>query len=419
MTGFVALVFVVVYAGMILGSLPFLQIDRTGVALLGAIALVAAGELTPEQAARSVHLPTILLLFSFMVLSAQMRLAGFYDWVTLRVAALPIGPAALLACVIAIAAALSAVFSNDVVCLAIAPVLASACARRGLAPVPFLLALACAANIGSAATLIGNPQNMLIGSVLELSFARYSATAFLPVLLSLALLWALLARAMPAADAGSGRDTAAARGTSTGHGGDFATGIPLDRWQAAKGLIVAAALVAVFLTGHWPREVAALTGAGILLLNRRLHSTAMLGLVDWELLVLFIGLFVVNHGFEQTGIASSALHDAASAGLHLDHAGPLMVATLLLSNLVSNVPAVMLLLPSAHGPDEGALLALISTFAGNLFIVGSLANIIVVDAARRAGIVIDWRIHARVGIPVTLASLAVAALSFLLRHAAS
>jgi len=337
-----------------------------------------------------------------------------HDWVTLRVAALPVGPRALLASVIGIAAALSAVFSNDVVCLAIAPVLATACVRRALDPVPYLIALACAANIGSAATLIGNPQNMLIGSVLELSFARYSAIAFVPVVLSLALLWALIARRMRSA-AGVVSDDRAAPGDRV----DIPGITPLDPWQSAKGLIVAAALVAEFLFGHWPREVAALTGAGILLLNRRLHSTAMLGLVDWELLVLFIGLFVVNHGFEQTGIAASALQQAASAGLHLDHAAPLMLATLLLSNLVSNVPAVMLLLPSAHGPDAGPMLALISTFAGNLFIVGSIANIIVVDAARRAGIAIDWRTHSRVGIPVTLASLALAAGWLLLRRAMS
>src|SRR5512134_638430 len=125
---------------MILGGLPFLQLDRTGIALLGAIALVAFGALTPEEAAQSIHLPTLLLLFSFMVLSAQMRLGGFYTWVTLRIAALPVGPAALLAAAMAAVAALSAVFSNDVVCLAVAPVLADACIRLRLYPISFLLA---------------------------------------------------------------------------------------------------------------------------------------------------------------------------------------------------------------------------------------------------------------------------------------
>src|SRR5438105_3722507 len=193
MTATVAAIFFVVYAGMILGGLPFLQLDRTGVALLGAIAIVGFGALTPEQAALSIHLPTLLLLFSFMVISAQMRLGGFYAWVTLRTASLPLAPARLLAAVMAAVAALSAVFSNDVVCLAVAPVLCAACVRRGLDPVPFLLGLACAANIGSAATLIGNPQNMLIGEVLRLSFAGYLATAIVPVVLGLAVAWLLIA----------------------------------------------------------------------------------------------------------------------------------------------------------------------------------------------------------------------------------
>ena len=386
---------------MILGGLPFLRLDRTGVALLGAITLVAFGTLTPEEAAQSVHLPTLLLLFSFMVLSAQMRLGGFYTRVTLHIAALPLGPAALLAATMLAVAALSAVFSNDVVCLAIAPVLADACVRRGVDPVPYLLGLACAANIGSAATLIGNPQNMLIGQVLELPFAAYALEALIPVLASLAAAWAIIAyrlekKALRPKDAAPERREA------------YAT---FDRWQTAKGLTVAGTLMAVFLFTPWPREVAALTGAGILLMSSRLHSNKMLGLVDWELLVLFIGLFVVNHAFQATGLAAQAL---AGVG---DDAPTLFAATFVLSNVVSNVPAVMLLLPVATEPFAGPMLALVSTLAGNLLIVGSIANIIVVDAARRSGIEIDWRRHARTGVPVTIATLGITALWFALRPA--
>jgi Na+/H+ antiporter NhaD/arsenite permease-like protein len=407
MTVTVVAIFAVVYLGMILGGLPFLQLDRTGVALLGAIAIVAIGDLTPGQAAASVHLPTLLLLFSFMVISAQMRLGGFYTSVTQRIAALPARPHALLAAVILAAASLSAVFSNDVVCLAAAPVLADACLRRGLDPVPFLLALACASNIGSAATLIGNPQNMLIGEVLQLPFGAYFLEALVPVLLGLAVVWALLAwqtrgrwrTATPAADGGAPLQ----------HEPGFAR---FDRWQTAKGLAVAATLIVVFLFTDLPRDVAALTGAGLLLMSRRLHSTDMLGLVDWELLILFIGLFVVNHALEQTGVTAQAMATLASHGIALTEPGPLFAAALVLSNVVSNVPAVMLLLPAATEPFSGPLLALTSTLAGNLLIVGSIANIIVVDSARRQGIVIDWRRHLRTGLPVTTATLAITAAWF-------
>jgi Na+/H+ antiporter NhaD/arsenite permease-like protein len=407
MTVTVVAIFAVVYLGMILGGLPFLQLDRTGVALLGAIAIVAIGDLTPGQAAASVHLPTLLLLFSFMVISAQMRLGGFYTSVTQRIAALPARPHALLAAVILAAASLSAVFSNDVVCLAAAPVLADACLRRGLDPVPFLLALACASNIGSAATLIGNPQNMLIGEVLQLPFGAYFLEALVPVLLGLAVVWALLAwqtrgrwrTATPAADGGAPLQ----------HEPGFAR---FDRWQTAKGLAVAATLIVVFLFTDLPRDVAALTGAGLLLMSRRLHSTDMLGLVDWELLILFIGLFVVNHALEQTGVTAQAMATLASHGIALTEPGPLFAAALVLSNVVSNVPAVMLLLPAATEPFSGPLLALTSTLAGNLLIVGSIANIIVVDSARRQGIVIDWRRHLRTDLPVTTATLAITAAWF-------
>jgi Na+/H+ antiporter NhaD/arsenite permease-like protein len=403
----VLVVFGVVYLGMILGGLPFLQLDRTGVALLGAIALVALGALTPEQAALAIHLPTLLLLFSFMVLSAQMRLGGFYTRVTLDLADLHVSPPALLALVIAVVGTLSAVFSNDVICLAIAPVLADACLARRLDPVPYLLGLACAANVGSAATLIGNPQNMLIGQVLELSFSGYFLEAIVPVLLGLAATWGILAWQT------RGRWRTVFDDPPPERRHDYAV---YNRWQTAKGLGVAGALVGAFLLSDVPREVAALAGAGLLLMSRRLHSHKMLGLVDWELLILFIGLFVVNHALAQTGLAALALAWLGGAGVPLSDTGPLFVVTLVLSNVVSNVPAVMLLLPAATEPFSGPLLALVSTLAGNLLIVGSIANIIVVDAARRRGIAIDWRTHARTGVPVALVTLCVTAVWFALRH---
>jgi Na+/H+ antiporter NhaD/arsenite permease-like protein len=399
----VLLVFALVYLGMIAGGLPYFQLDRTGIALLGAIAMIGIEAVSVEEAASSIHLPTIILLFSFMVLSAQLRLGGFYDWVTRWLAGLPLGPAALVGALVFVVAALSAIFSNDVVCLAVAPVLVDACARRRLDPVPYLLALACAANIGSAATLIGNPQNMLIGQTLHLSFGGYAAEALAPVAIGLLATWGLivlqargawtLETTPPAAAEGERREPHAA----------------LDRWQTAKGLGVAAAILAAFLFGPWPREVVALTGAGVLLLSRRFHSSRMLGLVDWEVLVLFLGLFVVNHALQKTGLPARAVAELAARGWALDQPIPLFGTTFVLSNIVSNVPAVMLLLPVATHDFSGPLLALVSTLAGNLLIVGSIANIIVVDAAARRGLRIDWRRHARIGVPVTAATLGLAA----------
>jgi Na+/H+ antiporter NhaD/arsenite permease-like protein len=428
-------VFALVYLGMLLGRLPRLQLDRTGVALLGAIALVAAGVLTIEEAARAVDLPTIALLFALMVLSAQLRLGGFYGRVAAAVTTGGLDPPRLLLAVVLLAGALAAVFTNDIVCLAVAPVLIDSCRRRGLDPVPFLLGLACAANVGSAATVIGNPQNILIGETFGLTFAGYLADAGVPAAVGLVATWAVIARqqrgrwaaeARPAAGAGGEPHVAAAAAfTTTDAAPAAAAGEPhaeFDRWQTAKGLVVTAALVVAFLVTP-RRDLVALAAAGVLLCSRRLHSRRMLGLVDWQLLVLFCGLFVVNHALEATGVTGRALAALGAAGIDPGRPGWLFALTVALSNTVSNVPAVMLLAPIAAGmpggyPLAGPLLALTSTLAGNLLIVGSIANLIVADAAARHGIEIGWRRHARTGLPVTLVTLALALAWLWLRGAA-
>lgn len=407
----ILIIFLIVYLGMILGGLPYLRLDRTGVALLGAIALVSINALSLEEAVASIDLPTMTLLFAFMVVSAQMRLGGFYDWITHKLGGLSLSPSWLLAVLIVVVAGLSAVFSNDIVCLAIAPVLIDACKQRKLAPVPFLLALACAANIGSAATLIGNPQNMLIGQTLRLPFYGYFLDAIVPVGLGLIASWGLIVWQT----GGRWKDTdEPVAGTAVDPAAQTEE-VPFDAWQTTKGLVIAGGLLVAFLVAPWPREHMALIGAGILLMSRQLRSRKMLGLVDWELLVLFMSLFVVNHALQRTGLTEQAISYLASLGVRLDQPGSLFAAIFLLSNLVSNVPAVMLLIPVVHGAAGGVLLALVSTLAGNLLIVGSIANIIVVDAAARRGIVIDWKRHARVGVPVTLVTLAVSGAYMALR----
>lgn len=389
-------VFGLVYVGMMLGSLPRLAIDRTGIAVLGAIVLIAAERIGVAEAWQAIDVPTIALLTGLMVVSAQLRLGGFYGLVTRRLARHESSPEALLAVLIVAAGVLSALLVNDIVCLAMAPVLVEICARRELDPKPFLLALACAANVGSAATLIGNPQNMLIGQALHLSFAGYLRDALVPTVLGLGVTWWVV--------------RASVRGRWSGRTSvPVAQGIRFDRWQTGKGLLVLAAVVAIFLVTAWPREVVALGAAGVLLVSRRTASRDTLGALDGQLLLLFIGLFVVNHAFAATGLPARALAGVAAHGIDLTAPPWLFGLTVVLSNLVSNVPAVMLLLPAATHPQAGAVLALASTLAGNLLIVGSIANIIVVEQGARLGVAIDWRTHARIGVPVTLVTLGIAA----------
>jgi len=271
-----------------------------------------------------------------------------------------------------------------------------ACARRGLKPLPFLLALACGANVGSAATLIGNPQNMLIGQKLHVSFAGYLLDAGVPAVLGLGVVWWVVRRQVR---------------------GEWEATTPVPRveapgfnlWQSSKGLVILILLMVAFLFTSWPREVLALGAAGVILTSRRMHSRRMLGQVDWHLLVLFLGLFVVNHALGASGMLAQLTDAAAGCGIDVERPAVLFAVSVVLSNLVSNVPAVMLLLPAAKHPLAGPILALASTLAGNLFLVGSIANIIVADQAQHLGVRIGWREHARVGVPVTVLTLALAA----------
>ena len=393
MVDFALIVFVLVYLGMFLGEIPGLALDRTGVAVLGAIALVVGQDLSLQAAWDAVDVSTLGVLGALMVVSAQLRLGGFYTFLTRRLAAINLSPPQLLAVFVFVAAVLSAVLMNDIICLAMVPILVEGCARRGLSPVPFLLGLAAAANVGSAATLIGNPQNVLIGQALQLSFSGYLAVAAVPALSGLVVVWAVIAWL---------------------YRGKWHAQIPVpgvqapafNLWQTTKGLVVVAGVLLFFLLGSPPREIVALTAAGVLLTSRRMASRDVLALVDWQLLALFIGLFVVNRAFMDAGWMAMLLNALASHGVDLTRPEALFAATAILSNVVSNVPAVMLLLPTATHPAAGPVLALASTLAGNLLLVGSIANIIVVEQAKALGVEITPAMHARVGIPVAIVTLA-------------
>lgn len=394
-------IFLLTYGGVALGEIPGLAVDRTGFALLGAIAMVATGVLTVPQAALSVDLPTILLLYALMVVAAQLRLGGFYTWVALRVAGLTRRPRRFLFVLMAVSALLSAVLVNDIICLAFTPVVAVSLLRAGLNPVPFLLGLALSSNIGSAATIIGNPQNMLIGQVGGLGFGRFALWCGIPSALALLAAYGLVMvfyrgrhfaepAMSPPAEAGAWPD--------------------LDRHQAAKGLLATVVLVLLFFT-HIPREITAMAVAGLLLCSRSMRTRRVLGLVDWHLITLFIGLFVVIAGLETTGLPARALDALRARGADIGNPYVLALASAALSNLVSNVPATMLFvkLLRPDSPVPWYVLALATTYAGNLVTIGSIANLIVIEQAKRFGIRISFRQHAAIGIPVTLASLAILA----------
>ncbi len=400
----VLIIFAIVYVGMFLGEIPGLALDRTGIALLGAIAFLATGHISAQDAWNAIDVGTIALLLGLMVVSAQFRLGGFYSCITCRLARLQYRPQTLLVLLIFIAGILSAVLANDIVCLAMAPVLIEGCAQRSYNPVPYLLGLACASNIGSAATLIGNPQNMLIGQSLNMSFSGYLLEAAVPVIAGLLIVWMVICR-------------------NYRHDWRRVTPVPrielteISYWQTSKGCIVLCCAITAFLFLPLPREIVALTAAALLLTSRRMASRQMLGLVDWQLLVLFAALFIVNKVLATSGVLKFFMDYLAAWGIQTEQPAWLFSLTFILSNFVSNVPAVMLLLPAATHPLSGTIMAIASTFGGNLLIIGSIANIIVIEQARSFQIKIGWLEHARVGVPVTILSLAFAAVWLFLKSA--
>lgn len=390
-------IFICTYCGVAIGRLPWLVLDRTGIALLGAIALVVSGALPLDRAAQAVDVATILLLFGLMIVSAQLRLGGFYTRVAAALAKKRAGPRVFLLNTMLVSAVLSALLANDIVCLAFTPVLVVSLGRAGLNPLPFLIGLAVASNIGSAATIIGNPQNMLIGQVGQLDFGHFFAWCAPPALLALLgaylIIWGCYRKSFHLG-AQSPPPTA-----------DWPAYNP---WQTTKGLLAVVLLVLLFFT-RVPREISAIAVAGVLLCSRRLKSRQIVALVDGYLIVLFISLFVVMQAVTDAGLAAAAMAAMQSLGIDLGNLYMLSMVSTVMSNLFSNVPAVMLLTRflDPGDPMQWQALALSSTFAGNLITIGSIANLIVIEQARIHGVAISFREHARIGVPVTLFSLVV------------
>ncbi|HLP45389.1 MAG TPA: anion transporter [Candidatus Kapabacteria bacterium] len=391
------IIFVITYAGVALGALPGLALDRTGIALLGAIAMVTTTVLSTQQAVSAIDTSTILLLYALMVISAQLRLSGFYTRLALTITGFVRNPAKFLLVMMGACAILSAILANDIICLAFTPVICLSLIEAKINPIPFLIGLAVSSNIGSAATIIGNPQNMLLGQIGNLHFGRFLFYCIVPSLAALAAAYFIIYFMYR----NKFREYTPVEIRERRHPQD-----PYNAHQAHKGLAVVIILIILFFTPV-PRELSALALAGFLLCNRSLHSRTILGQIDWHLITLFCALFIVIGGIEATGLPAALVANLKHEGFNLQGLFNLTFLSTFLSNMVSNVPAVMLLVKflDPSQPAQWYVTALSSTFAGNLFTIGSIANLIVIEGAKDYGISITFKEHARVGIPVTLVSI--------------
>lgn len=389
-----ALIFLGTYLVLALGRLPGFRVDRTGAAIIGASLVMAFEVLTLEEAYAAVDHNTILLLFGMMIVAANLRVSGVFAAVSAWTVRHARHPLTLLGAVILVSGVFSAFFVNDTVCLVLTPLVLDMALALGRNPVPYLLGVAMGSNIGSVATITGNPQNMMIGAFSGIPYRTFAA-ALGPVA-AVGLVLAFLVIALLYRGEFRRAETLAVPPRRA----------RIHRPLAWKSLTVSALMLLGFFAG-WPVAVVAIAAAALLLLTRRLKPERIYREIDFSLLVLFIGLFIVIAGVEKALVSSGELTRAAGQGLE----SPVVfsAAAALLSNLVSNVPAVLLfkpLIPAFADPDRAwLLLAMASTLAGNLTLLGSVANLIVVQkAGRRAPI--GFREYFRTGLPLTLLTMA-------------
>jgi len=396
---YAVLIFAGTYLVLAIGRLPGFRVDRTGAAIIGATLMVASNILTIPEAIEAVNTDTIILLFGMMIVVANLRLSRFFALVTEWVVRRAHRPVVLLASIVAVSGVLSAFFVNDTTCLVLTPLVLDITTQLRRNPVPYLLAVAMASNVGSVATITGNPQNMLVGSFSGIHYRSFAAALAPVALAGLVIVVALIAFV---------------------YRSEFLTAAPrveiepppvhVHRALAWKSTLVSAAMIVFFFAG-WPVAKVALVAGAVLLVTRRVKPERVYAEIDWSLLVLFIGLFIVVRGVEKTSLSADLF--AIASRLHLERPGVMSAFAAVLSNLVSNVPAVLVFrpfIPHLSNPQHAWLtLAMSSTLAGNLTVLGSVANLIVIQRARHQVRIGFWE-YARVGIPVTVLTIAIGVL---------
>src|SRR5215469_4539797 len=385
------IIFLLTYAVIALGEVPFFSIDRTGAALAGAVAMIISGALSEHAAERAIDVHTLALLLGMMIVVANLRISGAFAVFARAMLMRARSGFGILAMTIVAAGLLAAFFINDVVCIALTPLVIEAAAAADVDPIPLLLGVATASNIGSAATITGNPQNMIVAGFAHLSYASFVVHLAPGAVAGLAVDYAIIALVF--------------RERLT-HRSERAKFPPPPRVLGAlmiKSSLVAAIVLVLFALGY-RTDLVAMAAAVFLLFTRRIKPVRIYRLIDWTMLVMFAGLFIVVAGLETTGFAPTMLKLIGPD--RLTKPAVLTAAVAVLSNLVSNVPAVLLFRPLypmlGSNVAVAMLIASASTYAGNLTVVGSIANLIVIEQARLRNVEITFGEYLRVGVPITV-----------------
>ena len=394
------IIFLITYLFIGLRQIPRLHINRPAGALVGAVLMIVLGVLTLDQAFSAIDMHTLLLLLGMMIITVYLRTAGFFELMADKMLSFSKTPLQLLILVSLSSGLLSALFVNDTICLLYTPIILEVTIQLGINSMPYLLALATSSNIGSVMTVTGNPQNMLIGIYSKIPYLSFLGALF-PVALaglavSVAVIWMVYGKEMKA--------------------GAFPSRPRMPEYRVNKPLLVKALLVCgavlVSFSLGYPYSLVAAAGAVALLVIGGVSTERVLEGVDWTLLLFFSGLFVVMHGVKVSGLAAAMIEKAGDLTVlsPLGRIAGLSAVSVVLSNLVSNVPAVMLLKPLVEtlgsGQSMWLALAMSSTLAGNLTLIGSVANLIVAQQARKR-VEIGFMEYFRVGAFITVITIAI------------
>ena len=390
------LVFVIAYVALAFPTISGIRLSRPVVAAAGAVLMLLVGRLPLHEAYAAVDMDVLVFLLGMLIAAAYLDLAGVFEWVAAAIVRhVTDNPYVLLAVLVGVCGVASALFMNDTICLVFTPLVVATLRPLGMRPAPFLLGVALAANVGSAMAITGNPQNMIIGLASHIGFAAFAAALSLASLGGLVIVYGVLVLVFH-------RDLAVPMGPPVP-----VVPRPIDRRAAITATAVVAGMLTGWLLGY-SLPLVSIVGATALLVLAGRDARAVLGRVDWLLLVFFAGLFVIVGGVRDVPLVERG----TAAAVHALNGRPWRDATvvsgamLVLSNVVSNVPAVLLWRPVIPAlPDARFLwlvLAMSATFAGNLTLLGSLASLIVAERARTAGAELSYTDFLKAGIPVTL-----------------
>jgi Na+/H+ antiporter NhaD/arsenite permease-like protein len=393
-------VFAVTYLAVAFPRLPGLRLTRPLAALVGAVAMVVVGRLPMSAAYRAIDFDVLTFILGVLILAAYLEIGGFFEWSAHRIARHAHSPRQLLAVIVAFTGVLSAFFMNDTLCLVLPPLVLAVVVPLGLPPLPYMLAVALSANVGSAMAITGNPQNMLIGIASGIGYGPFLASLSLAscgglILVYWCVVW-LFRRQLS-----TPRDNAQTSSDQPP---------PIRPRVIVPALIVFTGMLIAWLM-RMPLPIVSITGAVVLLLVDSRDAAQAMERVDWQLLLFFAALFVSVAGIRDVPLVQDLTNTSVrSLGDHpfapWRDASTISAIMIALSNLVSNVPAVLLWQPLvprlSHPTFVWLTMAMSSTFAGNLSLLGSMANLIVAERAAKQGVHIGFWDYLRVGVPVTV-----------------